>query len=86
MNNYTVYEHLFPNGKRYIGITKLPPKERWEKNGNGYKTQSVFRAITKYGWDNIEHNIISTNLSYEDACNMEVELIKKYKTMNKKYG
>lgn len=86
MNNYKVYEHLFPNGKRYIGITRKSTKERWEKNGNGYKTQTVFKAIKKYGWDNIQHNIVYDNLLYEDACKKEKELIAKYKTIDKNYG
>ena len=34
--NYTVYMHICPNGKRYIGITKLKPQERWG-NGKSYK-------------------------------------------------
>lgn len=86
MGNYKVYEHLFPNGKRYIGITRVSTNERWEKNGNGYKTQTVFKSIQKYGWDNIEHNILFDNLTYEDACMKEKELIAKYKTMDKRYG
>ena len=36
MNNYTVYCHIFPNGKRYVGITKQKPEYRWD-NGNGYR-------------------------------------------------
>lgn len=32
---FCVYEHLFPNGKRYIGITSKNLEARWE-NGNGY--------------------------------------------------
>lgn len=29
--NYSVYEHICPNGKRYIGITGRNPKIRWGK-------------------------------------------------------
>ena len=79
MENYTVYMHVFPNGKRYIGITKGNVAERW-KNGFGYKTQFVFTAIVKYGWDNIEHHILFTNLNKTDACQKEKELIEKYKS------
>ena len=51
--NYTVYMHICPNGKRYIGITKLKPNERW-KNGKSYKNCILFnRAIEKYKWKNI---------------------------------
>lgn len=59
---WCVYEHLFPNGKRYVGITSKPPKTRWE-NGAGYAKDGqpvMYNAIQKYGWDNIEHNVLFT--------------------------
>ena len=33
MNNkkFYVYQHIFPNGKMYIGIMSKIPKNRWEK-------------------------------------------------------
>lgn len=84
--NYKVYMHICPNGKKYIGITKRQPNKRWQ-NGYGYKTQNHFyRAIQMYGWDNIEHIILFDNLSYEQACNKEVELIKLFNTNNYNYG
>lgn len=62
-NNYTVYVHITPNNKRYVGITSTKVEKRWV-NGNGYKSQKYFyRAIEKYGWDNIQHEIITENLS-----------------------
>lgn len=79
-NYYTVYEHIFPNRKRYIGTTKQNVNQRW-KNGNGYKTQKkMYSAIIEYGWNNIEHNIIAENLSKEKASQLERELIDKYNT------
>lgn len=83
---YTVYMHICPNGKKYIGITKQAPNKRWQ-NGYGYNTQIYFkRAIDKYGWHNIKHIILFKNFTKEEACNKEIELIKKYKTNNYKYG
>ena len=79
---FCVYEHLFPNGKRYIGITSKNPKDRWE-NGNGYhqKNQPVmYNAIRKYGWENIKHNILFDNLTEEEAKEKERELIQEYNT------
>ena len=85
-NNYTVYVHISPNNKRYIGITGRKPKYRWN-NGKGYiDNKHFYNAILKYGWDNIEHVIVAENLSKDDACKMEKELIKKYNTTNCENG
>lgn len=85
-NNYTVYMHLFPNNKKYIGITSKKPKQRWE-SGTGYITQKLMnKAIQKYKWENIKHKILYENLTKEEAEHKEIELIKKYKTNNPKYG
>ena len=35
-NRWTVYIHISPNGKYYVGQTCKKPTSRWE-NGNGYK-------------------------------------------------
>ena len=84
--NYTVYIHICPNGKKYIGITKLNPKDRW-KNGKSYKNCILFnRAIKKYKWENIEHIILFKNLSRIEAEQKEIELIDYYKTNQSEYG
>lgn len=83
---FCVYVHIFPNGKRYIGITSKRPNARWE-SGNGYRDGSPIRnAINKYGWDNIEHIILFDGLTQEEACKKEIELIDKYKTNIHRYG
>ena len=85
-NNYTVYIHIFPNNKVYVGITCRTPKYRWN-NGKNYKTQELmFRAIKKYGWDNIEHKILFENLSKEQAEQKEIELIAQYKSTQREFG
>lgn len=79
---FVVYAHVFPNGKRYIGITSKVPKNRWQ-NGTGYSKNNqpvVYNAIQKYGWNNIEHIILFKNLIEKDAKNKEIELIKEYNT------
>jgi hypothetical protein len=73
------------NGKRYVGITSQKIKNRWGQ-GSKYHSQFFGRAIKKYGWDGFEHNIISENLSKEDALEMEKILIKAYDLTNPQKG
>ena len=84
---YTVYQHKNKiNGKVYIGITSQKPEQRW-RNGEGYKSSPHFySAIQKYGWDNFEHNILFVELTKEQACLKEQELIKEFNSMNREYG
>lgn len=85
-NTWTVYMHIFPNNKRYIGITKLRVKKRW-KRGNNYRQQSViWNAIQKYGWNNIEHIVVEQGLTKEQAMQREIELIAQYKTFPPSLG
>lgn len=88
MNDYTVYMHVNKiNGMRYIGLTCQSVAVRWQAGGNGYRKQSHFwRAIKKYGWDNFKHVIIAEELSREEACALEVELIKRYQTTDNTKG
>ena len=85
---YTVYQHRNKiNNKVYIGITMRNPVERWGRNGSNYKTSPHFySAIQKYGWDNFEHIILFTELTREEACRKEQELIKEYNSMDRNFG
>lgn len=84
---YCVYMHTSPSGKRYIGLTgQANPKYRWV-NGHGYKKAGYFRnAIKKYGWDNIKHEILFSNLTKEEACRLEQICIVLFRTRNRLYG
>ena len=83
---YIVYKHTTPSGKVYIGITGNTVERRWQ-NGRNYKSNKHFtNAIKKYGWDNIKHEILSDNLTKEQAEEKEILLIKKYKSNNMNYG
>ena len=63
---YTVYMHVFPNGKKYIGISRNV-KKRF-RNGEGYaRSKIVYSAIQKYGWENVSHEILYENLSEQEA-------------------
>lgn len=77
MSNWTVYKHILPDGKVYVGITSLPPDERW-REGLGYEHQTkFFKQIVKFGWDNIKHEILASGLDEKQAREMEKEMIEK---------
>ena len=84
-NDYCVYCHTFPNGKRYIGITNNC-NQRW-KNGDGYKHQrKVYNAIMKYGWDNIRHEILVDGIPKEKAQELEKKLIAEFDGIQNGYN
>lgn len=89
MKRFCVYKHTNKiNNKVYIGITSRKPEIRWGSGGKNYITDNSHfgRAIKKYGWDNFEHKILYEDLSEEDACEKEKQLIEEYKSYNNEYG
>lgn len=82
---FTVYMHIAPNMKKYIGITCRKPEKRWD-SGEGYKTQNFYRAISKYGWNSFQHIIIAEKLTKKEACKLEIDMIKYWNTANPKDG
>lgn len=83
---YLVYKHTTPDGKIYIGITQNHPQTRWNEGG-GYEKQSKFyRAIQKYGWINIKHEIIAAGLSEKEAKELENALIIETKSYDAAIG
>lgn len=83
---WMVYEHVFPDGKSYIGITGKDAESRWE-NGFGYKNQpKVWAAIQQYGWDNVEHRILADNLSAPQACAVEKAFIRERDSQRNGYN
>ena len=84
--NYIVYLHTFPNDKKYIGITGQNPQKRWD-NGRGYNNNSYMKnAIKKYGWQNIKHDILFSDLTKNQAEEKEIELISLYKSNDRNFG
>lgn len=72
------------NNKSYIGITNNY-KKRWnnEKSNpkNPARQQVITRAISKYGKENFTFEILYSNLTIEEACQKEQELICEYDTL-----
>lgn len=83
---YTVYKHVTPSGKVYIGITEAAVEKRWQY-GRGYEYNTHFyNAIKKYGWNNITHEVLFTNLAAEEAKQKEIELINFYHSDDRNKG
>ena len=84
---YVVYCHTNKiDGKKYVGITKNKPEVRWN-NGKGYiHNEYFYRAIKKYGWHNFTHEILYTDLSQQEAEQMEIQLIQEYECYKKDKG
>ena len=82
-----VYKHTSPSNKVYIGITCREPEKRWGKDGKKYSGNEYFtNAINKYGWDNFKHEILFEDLSKEEACQKEIELIAYYRSNEHDFG
>lgn len=78
--SYLIYKHTCPDGGVYVGQTGTSdPNLRW-KGGLGYLfSKSFYEAIQRFGWNNIRHEILYSNLSPEEAFHKEKELIEFYK-------
>ena len=86
MKKFYVYIHTCPNGKKYVGCTtQAKPEFRWGKNGERYQHQLFGKAILKYGWDNITHEVFEVG-SKEEMYRKEVELISFYHSNDPEYG
>ena len=85
---YTLYKHRCKaNNKVYIGLTNKSANDRW-KDGKGYKSNfELYKDIREYGWeDGFEHEIIRDDMSYEEAKDAEINLIKIYDATNPERG
>ncbi len=75
---WKVYKLESPNGRAYIGCTKLPLEKRWE-NGYGYKNNpELFDDIVEYGWVNFNAYQLFESENELEARDREHLEIKKY--------
>ena len=83
---WTVYKHVSPSGKSYVGITSTTLEKRF-LNGQGYRTSTVFaKAIKKYGWKNFKHIVLCEGLIQEEAEQVEINLISYYHLNDRRFG
>ena len=73
-NNYSVYQHVTPDGMYYFGQTQNVER-RWRNNGAEYKRTALQPYIEKFGWENIKHIVLFRDKTKEDALFIENFLI-----------
>lgn len=90
---WSVYLHTVPKeitgysyDKYYVGITSKMPEDRWGKHGKNYYGQIFYRAIQKYGWDNIIHQVLETGLTLNEANAAEIYYIEQYNSIEHGYN
>ena len=85
---HVIYLFIFPNGKHYVGRTKNFKNrlESHKSKANKKKNFVIHKAISKYGWDNVEKIIIDTADTIEEAIAKEYEYIVKYDCIRNGYN
>lgn len=84
---YCLYVHVNKiNEKKYFGITKEYPRNRWGRGSGYYKSTKFYPAIKKYGWDGFYHIVLLTNLSELEATYLEKSFISLYNTTDRAFG
>lgn len=84
-----IYLFTFPNGKQYIGQTidfyNRFKSYRGSVNSNKNENMIVVRAIKKYGWDNIEKNLLyveeKDKINIDYLNDLEIHYIKELNTI-----
>jgi hypothetical protein len=70
----------FPNGKRYVGITKHTAEHRFIK-GHLYSRHLVGKALMKYGKESVVITTLFESDDWDELCALEVETIKCFNTL-----
>lgn len=81
---WTIYSLLFPNGKRYVGVTKCNPSIRLAqhmKSADKGSSCTIHAAIRKYGKDLLSLETLAECNTEIEAKNIEVKFIAKLNTM-----
>lgn len=84
---YLIYKHTnLINNKVYIGQTCQKAKTRWQYGGGYRHNVHFYAAIKKYGWHNFKHEILYTDLTSDQADELEVKLIALFESTNSEKG
>lgn len=89
MEKYIVYKITnIINGKLYFGVTKCSIKKRWIQHrcNASRKKYHLYRAIVKYGIENFNISVVKECSSEKEMYDLEIELIKQFKTNNNVFG
>lgn len=82
---YYIYIHTCPNYWTYVGLSQHP-KQRWN-NGEGYKENKEFyKAIKRFGWENIKHEIVAETYYRWIAQKIERTLITHFKKKKRSFN
>lgn len=85
-DNYcVVYIFLFPNNKKYCGFSSNI-SHRWQTQTNYSRCPLVWKAMQKYGWNNIKKYIIFKSANKQEALDMEYQTIKNLDLLNPQFG
>ena len=79
-----IYKIKFPNCKFYIGKTIFDLEHRKRQHKSDMKrdkdNKAVYNAIKKYGWDNLEWEVIDKAENEDDLSQKEIYWINHYNT------
>ena len=80
----TVYLLVFPNGKRYVGVTTSSFEDRMESHriAGLSKTTPVALAINEFGWDCVGRVKLAEGIPVEYLHVVEREMILENKSMH----
>lgn len=88
-----VYAIVFPNDKLYIGMTIKRLKDRKKKHKHDHikgiestLNLPVYRAMRKYGWNNLGWNVLFESEEVDELEEVEKFYISEYKTQTRESG
>jgi group I intron endonuclease len=84
-----IYLITFPNGKHYVGRTKNTLGQRLTEHrasAKKRKQHQLYYAINKYGWENIETEVLHEAINEEELILRELFYIQQYNSVEEGYN